>query len=112
MMKQQEERLALNEVLFREVNERIQEVADQFGAGEGTYEFLCECSDPECGERVALTREEYESVRADARRFVVAKGHAIPEIEQVVQQATDHVVVEKEGEAADLAIHLDTRSSP
>jgi hypothetical protein len=38
---------------------------------------------------------------------VVAKGHATPEIESVVDQANDHVVVEKEGAAADVAVHLD-----
>jgi hypothetical protein len=32
----------------------------------------------------------------------------MPEIESVVAQADDHVVVEKEGTAADIAIHLDT----
>jgi hypothetical protein len=32
----------------------------------------------------------------------------MPEIESVIEQATDHVVVEKEGVAADVAIHLDT----
>jgi hypothetical protein len=39
---------------------------------------------------------------------VVAKGHALPEIESVVERAKDHVVVEKEGAAADVAVHLDT----
>jgi hypothetical protein len=32
----------------------------------------------------------------------------MPEIESTVEQAEDHVVVEKEGTAADVAIHLDT----
>ncbi|MGB8002633.1 MAG: hypothetical protein WCF27_00080, partial [Gaiellaceae bacterium] len=59
-------------------------------------------------EKVVLTPEQYEHVRADSTRFVVAKGHALPEIESVVAQAADHVVVEKEGTAADIAIHLDT----
>jgi hypothetical protein len=31
----------------------------------------------------------------------------MPEIESVVGQAKDHVVVEKEGAAADVAVHLD-----
>jgi hypothetical protein len=41
-------------------------------------------------------------------RFVVAKGHALLEIEKVVDRAQDHVVVEKEGAAADIAVRLDT----
>jgi hypothetical protein len=104
----QEKRLAMNEALFREVNERIREISDSFGQKDATYDFLCECSDPMCSERVVLTRAEYEHVRADSTRFVVAKGHALPEIESVVNRATDHVVVEKEGAAADVAVHLDT----
>ena len=107
MEKKLEQRLALNEALFRDVNERIREISDSFGQKDSTYDFLCECSDPECVERVVLTAAEYEFVRADSTRFVVAKGHAMPEIESVVDQAKDHVVVEKEGAAADVAVHLD-----
>ena len=103
----QEKRLALNEALFRDVNERIREISDSFGQKDAAYDFLCECSDPSCAEKVVLTRAEYEHVRADSTRFVVAKGHAMPEIESVVEQANDHVVVEKEGAAADVAIRLD-----
>jgi hypothetical protein len=104
----QEKRLAMNEALFRDVNERIREISDTFGDKGATYDFLCECSDPSCSERVVLTRAEYESVRSESTRFVVAKGHALPEIESVVERAKDHVVVEKEGAAADVAVHLDT----
>jgi hypothetical protein len=104
----QEKRLALNEALFRDVNERIREISDTFGQKDATYNFLCECSDPMCAERVVLTPAEYRHVRAESTRFVVAKGHAMPEIESVVEHAKDHVVVEKEGAAADVAVHLDT----
>jgi hypothetical protein len=103
-----EKRLAINEALFRDVNERIREISDTFGQKDATYDFLCECSDPGCAERVVLTPAEYEHVRADSTRFAVAKGHAMPEIESVVQQAKDHDIVEKEGTAADIAVRLDT----
>ena len=108
MDRPQEERLAMNEALFRDVNERIREISDAFQQPDAAYDFLCECSDPACAERVVLTRAEYEHVRAEPTRFVVVKGHALPEIESVVEQARDHVVVEKEGAAADIAISLDT----
>jgi hypothetical protein len=106
--KPQQQRLALNEALFREVNERIREISDTFVQDDATYDFLCECSDPGCTKRVVLTRDEYEKLRSDPTRFVVAKGHVLQEIETVVERAKDHVVVEKEGAAADIAIHLDT----
>ena len=110
MDEEQEKRLAMNEALFRDVNERIREISDNFGQKDATYDFLCECSDPACAERVVLTTAEYEHVRAEPTRFVIAKGHAIPEIETVVERAKDHVVVEKEGTAADIAVRLDTSS--
>jgi hypothetical protein len=108
MDESQQKRLARNEALFREVNERIREISDNFGDDDGTHPFLCECSDPGCTEKVVLTRAEYQEVRSDPTRFAVAKGHVLPEIESVVERAHDHVVVEKEGAAADIAIHLDT----
>jgi hypothetical protein len=111
MAKAQEERLSVNEALFREVNERIREISDTFGQEDATYDFLCECSDPSCTKKVVLTRAEYGGVRSDPTRFVVAKGHALPEIEAVVERAKDHVIVEKKGTAADIAIHLDTPSA-
>lgn len=108
MDERQEKRLAMNEALFRDVNERIREISDNFEQRGATYDFLCECSDPACSERVVLTRAEYEDVRSEPTRFVVAKGHAIPEIESIVRHAKDHVIVEKEGAAADVAVRLDT----
>jgi len=108
MERSQEQRLAMNEAVFRDVNERIREISNDFGDKEATYDLLCECSDAACTQRVVLTRAEYEHVRSDPARFVVAKGHALPEIEKVVDRAQDHVVVEKEGAAADIAVRLDT----
>src|SRR3954454_18497377 len=107
MEKQQAERLAVNEALFRDVNERIREISDTFGQKDASYDFLCECSDPECAERVVLTAAEYEFVRADSTRFVVAKGHAIPEIESAADQTKNHVVGEKKCSPADVAVELD-----
>jgi len=42
---------------------------------------------------------------------VLARGHAAPEIEQVVARDTDHVVVEKQGLAARVAAKLDPRTA-
>jgi hypothetical protein len=98
MEKAQEERLALNEAIFRDVNERIREISDSFGQRDETYDFLCKCSDPMCAERVVMTSAEYEYVRADPTRFIVAKGHVLPEVEAVVDRAKDHAVVERKAQ--------------
>jgi hypothetical protein len=106
-----EQRLAQNEDFFRSVNERIRDVADGHGSDPHEYVFLCECSDPACVERVTLSIEEYEAVRANARRFVLASGHSDPTIEQVIETAPDHVVVEKLGVAGDVAEARDPRAA-
>jgi hypothetical protein len=104
-----EERLAQNEAFFRAVNDRIREIAEGLGPDPHDYEFLCECSDPACVERLTLSIDEYEAVRADARRFILTDGHTNPAIEKVVETAADHVVVEKVGIAGKAAETLDPR---
>jgi hypothetical protein len=104
------ERLAKNESFFRQVNERIKDVAATF-QGPESYEFLCECADAGCTERIELTREEYEWVRAKPARFVLAPGHVAPEVEHVVEEDTNHVVVEKLGVAGQIASELDPRTA-
>jgi hypothetical protein len=104
-----EERLAKNEAFFRQVNERISEVTD--GPAADRFQFLCECSDPACTERIELTRVEYEAVRADPQGFVVARGHVSPEVERVVEREERHVIVRKQGLAGRIAVRLDPRTS-
>jgi hypothetical protein len=107
----QEERLARNEAFFRDVNERINEVAAHLKGGDDShpYSFFCECSDATCAERITLTLAEYEGVRAESTRFVLAPGHIRHEIEHVVAGATDYVVIEKDGLAGSVAAELDPR---
>ena len=106
-----EERLAQNEVFFRSVNERIRQIAGRHGSDPHAYEFLCECSDAACAERVTLSLGEYEAVRADGTRFVLAEGHSDTTIERVVKTTPDHVVVEKVGVAGEVAQALDPRAA-
>jgi hypothetical protein len=58
----------------REVNENIAELGERFGLQEETLELICECGEPDCGERLAIPAEEYERLRAAGYR-VVAPGH-------------------------------------
>ena len=75
------ERSARNEMFFREVNERIDEVAATLGDDDHRYEYVCECSDPTCTERIELSRAEYRSLRTDGARFVLAPGHEASTLE-------------------------------
>jgi hypothetical protein len=107
-MSDRTDRLARNEAMFRSVNERVEEVV-QPGPTE-PIDFLCECGDAECVERILLTREEYESVRADGAQFAVVAGHEIPTIENVVRRADRFLVVRKHPEESGIARETDPRS--
>jgi hypothetical protein len=104
-----EERLARNEVLFRDVNERIEQVAVPQGPDAHVFEFFCECSNVDCALRLPMTLAAYEELRSDSTLFVVAPGHDLPEIEEVVQRTDDYQIFKKEGEAAQLAAAQDPR---
>ena len=106
-----QERIGLNEAVFREVNERINDLADQFGLEEQPLDLVCECGDPTCVERISMTRGEYENLRADATLFAVFPGHNAEDIEDVLAERNGYVVVRKhEGEPADVARGTDPRS--
>jgi hypothetical protein len=98
-----------NEALFREVNERIEDVTTTLAADDEPMEFLCECDDTDCVEKVSATRAEYEAIRAVATQFVVLPGHDDPGVEHVVQETDRFLVVEKEGQAAHEAEESDPR---
>jgi hypothetical protein len=109
-----EERLARNEALFREVNERVAEVATHFieveTKGEAV-EFTCECGRRDCAEPITMTVAEYQAIRAESTRFAVIPGHQLPEVERVVERHPTYVVVEKgDAEAQEIARETDPRT--
>lgn len=108
-MDAREQRLAQNEVLFREVNERVEALANQLGP-DVPYEFLCECANADCTFRIALRPSVYEEVRSDPQQFVVLPLHYTPEVEDLVLEEETYWIVRKTGEAGDYVEHLDPRS--
>src|SRR6478672_1705534 len=87
-----EERLAKNEATFRVLNENILSIASTLG-GDEPFEFVCECATPGCFERLSLTLKEYERVRGDGARFLLAAVHEDMEIERVFAVRDRYVVV-------------------
>ena len=102
------QRLARNQALFREVNERIREVASP---SVSLGELVCECSDPSCTRSLGVAKSEYEDVRSSPTRFIVARGHEMPELERVVEENERFLTVEKTVETGFMA-GSDPRSSP
>jgi hypothetical protein len=109
-------RLAKNEAIFREVNERISEISQELAPGADNPELIdgliCECSDTLCLERVGpLTIREYEGIRQDPRRFIIAAGHQAADVERVVDRQPTYWTVEKhEGAPSDVARERDPRN--
>jgi hypothetical protein len=88
-----EERIIENEKLFREVNERVAQIQGNFSGPDP--EWVCECGDETCFEKVVVSIEEYEQVRQRGDLFVIRPGHEKPDVERVVHQYDGYVVVEK-----------------
>ena len=87
-----DERLARNEILFREINERLDEMSVSWSK---TTDYLCECSEMSCTKIVELTSDEYERIRSRATVFVVAPGHETHEVEKVIERHDGYLLVEK-----------------
>lgn len=87
--------MARTESAFREVNEAIATTAARFDAEE--TDFVCECADPQCVHRLTADLDDYEDVRSEATRFLIAPGHDKPEIERVVERTSEYQIVEKFG---------------
>jgi hypothetical protein len=102
-------RAAANETTVRDVNEAI-ERGQWPGEQDSPSTFRCECARLDCNQMIALTPLEYEQVRRHPRRFVLVPGHELAEIEPVVERHPGYVVVEKRGEAGELADERDPRS--
>jgi hypothetical protein len=86
------ERLARNEVLFRNVNERIVELGDEWDI---EHDLICECANANCMAVMGLMAADYGRLRENPRRFAVLAGHDLPDIEDVVERKERYLVVEK-----------------
>ena len=87
-----------NELLFREVNERIADIAETTHES-GKLEVLCECGDEACIATVLIRVADYAHLREHSSRFVVCEGHEQGDIDRVVERTPGYLVVEKVGQA-------------
>ena len=102
-----ETRAGGEQILFREINERIRVLAtDDYSC------FLCECANLNCIETIEVPLWEYEQVRRVPTHFVVRPEHVVREVELVVASGPSYVVVEKFGAAAFAADAADAAEVP
>ena len=104
-------RIGHNEALFRQVNERIEEIKDGIAALTGAFDIVCECGNLSCAEQITLTPEAYERARSSPMRFVVKPGHEPEDLEVVIDGGAAYHVVEKApADARKIAEQTDTRN--
>jgi len=107
---ERERRIGRNEALFREVNERIEQVSEALQVEPERLRILCECGNKSCFEHVEVSLPEYEQVRANATLFFVRPGHENADVEEIAEEHEGYTVVrKKEGPAAAQARELDPR---
>ena len=70
MKREGKQRVAMNEATFRKVNEGMEVAQDPAGL----LTFVCECGRL-VDRLIQLTREEYETIRKNPRRFAIVDGH-------------------------------------
>ena len=106
-------RAARNQSLYREVNERVQAINEAFDSLLPLGDWICECAKEDCSERIFLTHEEYEALRANATWFAVLPSdeHVFYDVERVVDRHERYWVVEKLGVAAEVAEQVNPRAA-
>jgi hypothetical protein len=102
-------RAAENEATFRELNEKLEQRAEELDLADTRTPYLCECDEERCTKVVLLARDEYEAVRAHPRTFVLVSGHQAPD-DRVRREDRDYVIVEKTGEKANIVEQRDPRA--
>ena len=94
------DRFARNEAIFREVNERVADVTDSEAR---MTNFLCECGNLDCVEEISLTDAEYRKLRSNAATFAVVPGHALGDVETIIEKTNRFHIVEKHPREAAIA---------
>jgi hypothetical protein len=111
-MDERERRLGLNEAMFREVNERVEDINRTFGSITGSFDIFCECGDTSCTERISVPVDDYERVRSNPTHFLLHVGHEDPTVERVIEIHETYVIAEKEGvDVESVAEETDPRRS-
>ena len=110
------ERNAETQNLFREVNERVAEVYEQFSGGGTKYEspelieIFCECGHlTPCDERINVAPATYERVRSDPTTFLLLPGHGKESVETVIEHGDGFLIARNFGRAGEIARAGDPR---
>jgi hypothetical protein len=101
--REREKRAAQNQLLFREVNQRIASLAEPALLPEiAQIEVTCECVDMSCTATIQIPLHEFAEIDRATNRVLVVPDHELPEVEDVVERRERFLIVGKRGAGADL----------
>jgi len=106
------QRAAMNQMLFRDINERVKDLESNFTVVIPVGAWICECANVRCENRIAMSAEEYETIRGDGACFFVAPGdeHVWDDVERVTDRNDRYWIVEKFGISGEIVRKADPRS--
>jgi len=104
-------RAGKNQVLFRGANERVKELNEAFSLVAPLGEWMCECANVDCMERIEMSVAAYEAVRRHDARFFVSPSdrHFWPDVERVIEHNDGYWVVERIGRPGGAAAREEVR---
>ena len=73
-----------NRRLFREVNGHMRDLNERWNEPIADSTWMCECANPGCSEQVGLSVPLFDWLRGEPRHYLVAPGHDLGELEEVV----------------------------
>lgn len=88
-------RAAQNHELFSEIGDDVRVLSEKVDGELAIDEFLCECVDIGCSDRIALTIAEYEAVREMPTHYAVRPGHVDADYDEIVYEHDLFTIVEK-----------------
>lgn len=96
-----------NEAVFRNANEKIAKGLEKLEkmAIKNNYtnlttddlelQFLCECSDENCTERIKMKSKKYIRLHEDRKQFIVKPEHQALDIEEIEEKKPSYTLVKK-----------------
>lgn len=96
-------RAARNQMLFRSVNDGIRELGGTLLTSVEEVDFACECENLECTEPIRMRVSQFAAIEGVENRFIVLRGHEVPEVEDVAGERDGFLIVSKRGAGAEFA---------
>lgn len=113
-MSSQRDEEARRRGVYRELNDQLARLDSSFNGSNGgaviRLTLRCECGNRACVRVIPMMLSDYECVRAEPRRSVIAPNHEDPEVEVVIAEDGFYAIVETlAGTASRIATDTDPR---